>query len=1576
MESIKVHRPAHPSRFASWLVLAVSSLGLPSAHATNFYVATNGSDSNPGTLAQPFLTLAKAQAAEEAAGTNVQRNIYIRGGEYFNVTLYLQGPGGGTGHDDSYCSWIGYPGDPPAILYGGQPLTNWTATSNGWWQASLPAYPAGSLNSTVNKLSNWEVRMLLVDGQMAARAQYPTNGSSLTYPNTSSQANLNYINYKTGDIPPTMVATNAEVMIDWSYDSTTLGVSSIVASNQTINFTFPVWSSRGLQYIPDIQTYRVYNTAEGMANPGQFYFDRGNHVVVYYPIGGKNPNTSEIIVPTTDRMWYLYGYANYGGPGPHDVTFSNLTMKVLAVDRELEGGFGYLWDYMSLINFSPVCGSLNINVENCTLGWCGGNAIGSDYGYVTNFNIINNEIGYCGNYGVAARMAGPVVVSNNYIHDCGLITWQAPGVRVSTNATVIQNNLFNFHTSAIADHDVDNCRYLYNSISNCMTTEEDMGGYYQYFGSATAIPHTVGNIIRSNLFQSVGTNYNVSGGDPRNFYRPAVYLDEQSSNTVVDHNIMLGCPTAVFCNIAHSNAVLNNVFVNTNPGTYMGMRLYISSDSTLPNNVSGNIFYTSTNFVMDNSSLWSSWAGNLCWSTYPLNGGVPAAATISNPMFTSMPNANFTFQTGSPATGMGIVPLTFAQQTLGVGSGSSGSVSNAAYSNAVISWSSPASITYGAPLGSNQLNATANVPGTFAYSPPAGAVVQGGTSQVLSVTFTPSVTNYNVGTTNVTLTVLPVPLTITANNESMAGGAALPAFTASYSGFINGDTASSLTTPVSLTTTASSSSPMGTYPIIAGGAASPSYTISYVNGSLTISEAALTITANNQSMTFGGAVPALTASYSGFVNGDTPSSLTTPVSLSTTATSNSPVGIYPIIAGGASSSNYAISYVNGSLVINPVMVTVNYYVATNGSDSNPGTLAQPFLTLAKAQAAEEAAGATVQRNIYIRGGEYFNVTLFLQGPGGGAGHDDSYCSWMGYPGDPPAILYGGQPLTNWTATSNGWWQASLPAYPAGSLNSGVNKLSNWEVRMLLVDGQMAARAQYPTNGSSLTYPNTSSQANLNYINYKTGDIPPTMVATNAEVMIDWSYDSTTLGVSSIVASNQTINFTFPVWSSRGLQYIPDIQTYRVYNTVEGMANPGQFYFDRGNHVVVYYPIGGKNPNTSEIIVPTTDRMWYLYGYANYGGPGPHDVTFSNLTMKVLAVDRELEGGFGYLWDYMSLINFSPVCGSLNINVENCTLGWCGGNAIGSDYGYVTNFNIINNEIGYCGNYGVAARMAGPVVVSNNYIHDCGLITWQAPGVRVSTNATVIQNNLFNFHTSAIADHDVDNCRYLYNSISNCMTTEEDMGGYYQYFGSATAIPHTVGNIIRSNLFQSVGTNYNVSGGDPRNFYRPAVYLDEQSSNTVVDHNITLGCPTPFFCNIAHSNAVLNNVFVNTNTPDSTGYAGWVRMYSSSDTTPPNLVGQNVYYACGSNIVDNPTLWSSWAANLFWSTSNLTKNVPAGATVANPMFTNELSSIIAFQSGSPASGMGISPLILTPLFRGVTGVMPPPAPTGLRVTSGQ
>ena len=71
-----------------------------------------------------------------------------------------------------------------------------------------------------------------------------------------------------------------------------------------------------------------------------------------------------------------------------------------------------------------------------------------------------------------------------------------------------------------------------------------------------------------------------------------------------------------------------------------------------------------------------------------------------------------------------------------------------------LTWNDPSSITYGTALGPAQLNATANVGGTFAYSPAAGTVLNVGTEQTLRVTFTPTnTTNYNTAITEVYLTV-------------------------------------------------------------------------------------------------------------------------------------------------------------------------------------------------------------------------------------------------------------------------------------------------------------------------------------------------------------------------------------------------------------------------------------------------------------------------------------------------------------------------------------------------------------------------------------------------------------------------------------------------------------------------------------------------------------------------------------------------------------------------------------------------------------------------------------------------------
>ncbi|WP_158798400.1 MBG domain-containing protein [Pedobacter sp. L105] len=186
--------------------------------------------------------------------------------------------------------------------------------------------------------------------------------------------------------------------------------------------------------------------------------------------------------------------------------------------------------------------------------------------------------------------------------------------------------------------------------------------------------------------------------------------------------------------------------------------------------------------------------------------------------------------------------------------------------------------------------------------------------------------NYTISYVPGNLSVTPAPLTITANNQTKIYGAALPTLTASYSGFVNGDTQASLTTQPTLTTTATATSSVSgsPYPITASGAVSPNYTITYTPGNLSVTTAALTITADNQTKAYGAAVPTLTASYNGFVNGDTQASLTTQPTLTTTATGTSSVAgsPYPITASGAVNSNYTITYTPGNLSVTAATLTI------------------------------------------------------------------------------------------------------------------------------------------------------------------------------------------------------------------------------------------------------------------------------------------------------------------------------------------------------------------------------------------------------------------------------------------------------------------------------------------------------------------------------------------------------------------------------------------------------------------------------------------------------------------------------
>ena len=99
-----------------------------------------------------------------------------------------------------------------------------------------------------------------------------------------------------------------------------------------------------------------------------------------------------------------------------------------------------------------------------------------------------------------------------------------------------------------------------------------------------------------------------------------------------------------------------------------------------------------------------------------------------------------------------------------------------------------------------------------------------------------------------------------------------------------------------------------------------------------ITPAVLKIQANNLSMVYGGTVPALSDTTSGFLNGDTLASLAAMPTLATPVTSAAAAGTYPIVVSTAASADYAMNFVPGTLTIVPASTTTSW-INTGGSST-------------------------------------------------------------------------------------------------------------------------------------------------------------------------------------------------------------------------------------------------------------------------------------------------------------------------------------------------------------------------------------------------------------------------------------------------------------------------------------------------------------------------------------------------------------------------------------------------------------------------------------------------------------------
>jgi hypothetical protein len=138
--------------------------GTSAASGTEFFVATDGSDSSPGTANRPFATLAKAREAvgrEVAEGLDADVTVWIQGGTYSLPEPLVFGPESG-GTEQFAVTYAAVPGER-VVLSGGQRITGWRKGDDHVWTAQVATDQGEAIS----------FRNLFVGGRRAVRARAP-----------------------------------------------------------------------------------------------------------------------------------------------------------------------------------------------------------------------------------------------------------------------------------------------------------------------------------------------------------------------------------------------------------------------------------------------------------------------------------------------------------------------------------------------------------------------------------------------------------------------------------------------------------------------------------------------------------------------------------------------------------------------------------------------------------------------------------------------------------------------------------------------------------------------------------------------------------------------------------------------------------------------------------------------------------------------------------------------------------------------------------------------------------------------------------------------------------------------------------------------------------------------------------------------------------------------------------------------------------------------------------------------------------------------------------------------------------
>lgn len=511
----------------------------------SLYVAPNGSDENDGSKGKPFATIKRAKEEVAKINDNMTGDIivWIASGEYrlYETEVFGVEHGGKNGYDVIFKGENAF---SPPVIHGGKKVEGWEKYNDYLWKAPLETEGG---------------RKLYING----------------YPATRSKSK--YCNVVTGDyvIPESGLKRNGILLSKKNFPGSFSNPSEMefVSNTFWISNRFPI---KNIIYREDdvaiemdnaeyfdcylaqsahtaLKSGRAFyleNAFEFLDEPGEFYYNREEKMIYYYPYQAEDMTKAETFVDETEYLLKVQG--ENSSKKVCNITFDNIDLRYGAC---FEYGKTGMWTRQAdqshnaegvtnppsmmpsqvTVNYAD-----NVNILNCRMSCLGSAAIGL-YESVTNSEVTGNIIRDISGTAVIvghfdhtdtvddSERCQYIDITNNVIHRVAdeYLQCAALAIYYEKFINVCHNDFLDCPYSAATIgwgwstiSPAGNINFSYNRIENPMVNLDDGGAVY-----------TLGPLRQTNI----SYNYIVNNqGD----YGGALYTDSGSSYLKLHHNVI------------------------------------------------------------------------------------------------------------------------------------------------------------------------------------------------------------------------------------------------------------------------------------------------------------------------------------------------------------------------------------------------------------------------------------------------------------------------------------------------------------------------------------------------------------------------------------------------------------------------------------------------------------------------------------------------------------------------------------------------------------------------------------------------------------------------------------------------------------------------------------------------------------------------------------------------------------------------------------------------------------------------------------------------------------------------------